>query len=77
MEGLSIVLEFNYFYINNGFYHQIKGTAMGTIFPVVGSNLTVGYFEKKNVCYFATDLSKEFVGFFIRNFFQFLDDVFS
>ena len=28
LEVLSIVLEFNYFYINNYFYHQIKGTAM-------------------------------------------------
>ena len=32
LEGLWIILGFNYFYINNYFYHQIKGTAMGTIF---------------------------------------------
>ena len=43
LEGLLIILEFNYFYINNYFYHQIKGTAMGTIFAVIGSNLTVAY----------------------------------
>ena len=47
LEGLSIILEFNCFYINNYFYHQIKGTAMGTIFAVVESNLTVAYFEGK------------------------------
>ena len=35
IEGLSIIWEFNYFYINNYFYHQIKRTAMGTIFAVV------------------------------------------
>ena len=47
LEGLSIILEFSYFSINNCFFHQIKGTAMGTIFAVVGSNLTVAYFEEK------------------------------
>ena len=47
LEGLSIILEFNYFYINNYFYYQIKGTAIGTIFAVVGSNLMVSYFEEK------------------------------
>ena len=39
--------EFSYFYINNYFYHQIKGTAMGGIFAVIGSNLTIAYFEEK------------------------------
>ena len=47
LEGLNIILKFNYFYINKNFFHQIKGTAMGTIFAVVGSNLTVTYFEVK------------------------------
>ena len=45
LEGLNIILKFNYFYINKNFFHQIKGTAMGTIFALVGSNLTVAYFE--------------------------------
>ena len=54
LEELSIILEFNYFYINNYFYHQMKGTAMGTIFSVVGSNLKVAYFEEN----FTTHLSK-------------------
>ena len=35
LEGLSIILKFNYFYINNFFYYQIKGTAMGTILPLL------------------------------------------
>ena len=47
LEVLSIILEFNYFYINNYFYHQIKGTAMGAFFADVGSNLMVAYFEEK------------------------------
>ena len=47
LEGLSIILEFNYFYINGIYIHQIKGTAMGTKFAVVGSNLVVAYEEVK------------------------------
>ena len=35
---LSIILELNYFYINGIYFHQIKDTAMGTKFAVVGSN---------------------------------------
>ena len=31
---------------------------MGIIFAVVESDLTVANFEKKNVCYFTTDLSQ-------------------
>ena len=46
-EGLSIILKFNYFYINKSFFHQIKGTTMGTKFAVVGSNLVVAYKEIK------------------------------
>ena len=30
LEGLSIILKFNYFYINKSFFHQIKGTKMET-----------------------------------------------
>ena len=56
LEWLSKILEFNYFYINNYFYHQIKGTAIGTIFAVVGSNGSL--FWRKNVFYFTTNLSK-------------------
>ena len=39
--------DFNNFRIQLLLYQQIKGTAMGTIFPAVGSNLTVPYFEEK------------------------------
>ena len=76
LEELSIILEFNYFYINNYFYHQIKGTAMGTIFAVVGSNLTVAYFEEKIFVILPQIYPRHFDDFFIRNYFRFLDDVF-
>ena len=65
LEGLSIVLEFNYF------YHQIKGTAMETIFAIVGSNLTVAYFEEKMFTILPKIYPKDFVDFFIRNYFRF------
>ena len=45
LEGLSIISKDNYFDINNLFHHQIKGTTTGTIFAVVGSNLTAAYCE--------------------------------
>ena len=75
LEGLSIILEFNHFYIKNYFYHQIKGTAMGTIFAVVGSSLAVAYFEEM-FAILPQIYPKDFVDFFIRNYFQFLDDIF-
>ena len=76
LEGRSIILEFNHFYNNNYFYHQIKGTAMGIIFVVVGSNLRVAYFEEKMFAILPQIYPKDFVNFFIRNYFQFSDDVF-
>ena len=47
LERLSIILIFNYLYINKYFFHQIKGTAMRTKFALVGSNLVVVYKEIK------------------------------
>ena len=38
---------------------------MKTILTVVESNRTVACFEKKNVSYFTTDLSKRLCDFFI------------
>ena len=70
LEGLSGILEFNYF------YHQIKGTAIGTLVAVVGSNLTVAYFEEKMLAILPQIYPKDFVDYFIRNYFRFSDDVF-
>ena len=47
LEGLSIILEFNYFYINGIYIHHIKGTVMGTTFSAVVSNLVLLYEEIK------------------------------
>ena len=46
---------------------------MGTIFAVVGSNLTVAYFEEKMFAILPQIYPKDF---FIRNYFRFLVDVF-
>ena len=70
LEEFSVILEFNYFYINNYFYHQIKRIAMETIFVVAGSNL------EKMFAILSQIYPKDFVDFFIRNYFQFLDNAF-
>ena len=75
LEGLNI-LKFNYFYINKNFFHQIKGTTMGTIFAVVGSNLTVASFEVKMFSLLPQIYPRDFVDYFVRNYFRFLDDIF-
>ena len=48
---------------------------METIFVVVGSNLTVAYFEEKMFAILPQIYPKDFVDFFIRNYFRFPDDV--
>ena len=73
LEGLNIILKFNYFYINKDFFHRIKGTAMGKIFAVVDSNLTVAYFEIKRFDLLAQIYPRDFVDYFVRNYFRFLD----
>ena len=76
LENLSIILEFNYFYINGIYIHQIKGTAMGAKFAVVGSNLVVTNEEVKMLPLVPQLYPQDFVDFVIRNYFRFLDQVF-
>ena len=64
LEGLNIILKFNYFYINKNVFHQIKGTNMETIFAVVGSNLTVAYFEVKMFALLPQIYPRDFVDLF-------------
>lgn len=49
---------------------------MGTPFAVVGSNLVVGYLEIKMFSFLPQIYPKDFVDYFIRNYFRFLDDIF-
>ena len=58
------------------YIHQIKETAMGTKFAIVGSNLVVPYEEIKMFVLLPQLYPQDFVDFFICNYFRFLDDVF-
>ena len=51
LEALHIVLKFNYVHIDNKYYHQHKGGAMGAPAMVVGSNLVVAFLEKRMFTY--------------------------
>ena len=75
LDGLYIILKFNYAYYDKNYYHQIKGTATGTNFAVVGANLVVGYKEVHLFVLLPEIYPQDFVDWFIRNYFRFLDDV--
>ena len=62
--------------MNKSFFHQTKGTAMGTKFAVVGSNLVVAYKEIKLFALLPQVYPQDFVDFLLRNYFRFLDDIF-
>ena len=49
---------------------------MGTIFAVVDSNLTVTYFEVIIIALLPQNYPRDFVDYFLRNYFRFLDDIF-
>ena len=76
LEVLLIILEFNYSHINGNYIHQIKGTAMGTKFAVVGSNLVVAFEEIKMFALIPQLYQQDFVDFLIHNYFRFLDNIF-
>ena len=48
---------------------------MGTIFPAVGSNRTVAYFEEKMFAILPKIYPKDFVDFFICNYFRFSENL--
>lgn len=74
LEGIKIILENNNCTFNDEFYHQISGTAMGTIFAPTYASLTMGYFELKlyNICElkWGTNFSESLK----ENWRRFLDD---
>ena len=69
LEGLLIILEFNYFYTSRIYIHQIKGTAMD-------SNLVVADEEIKKFPLLPQSYPEDFIYFFLRNIFWILDNVF-
>ena len=73
---MSIILEFNHFYINAIYIYKIKETATGIKFAVVGSNLIVAYEEVKMFALLPQLYPRDFADVFIRNYVRFLDGVF-
>ena len=75
IEGMSIIVKYNYFYINDNFIHQIKGTAMDTHAAVVYANLTCGFLEVKLFNELPEIFSYYMVELFLKNYFRLSDDV--
>ena len=75
LEGMSIILKYNYFYINGNFIHQIKDTAMVTHTAVVYGNLTCAYLEIKLSNKLPEIFSYDIMELFLKNYFRFLDDI--
>ena len=48
---------------------------MGKIFAVVGTNLTVAYFEVKMFAFLPQTYSRDFIDYYLRNYFRFFDDI--
>ena len=76
LEGMFIVLNYNYFYINGHYFRQIKGTAMGTPCAVNYANLTVAYIEDKMFSLIPSIYLRDICDFFATNYLRFLDDVY-
>ena len=75
LDALFVILKYNYAYFDGRYYHQIKGTATGTTFAVVGANLVVAYKEVHLFQLIPEIYPREYVEWFISNYFRFLDDV--
>ena len=75
LDALFVILKYNYAYFDGHYYHQIKGTATGTTFAVVGANLVVAYKEVHLFQILPEIFPREYVEWFITNYFRFLDDV--
>ena len=72
---MSIILKYNYCYVNGNFNHHIKGTAMDAHAAVVYANLKCGYLEVELFNKLPEIFSYDIVESFLRNYFRFLDDV--
>ena len=63
---MSIILKYNYFYINS-FIHQINRKAMGTDATVVYGNLRCRYLEVKLFNKLPEIFSHDIAEFFLKN----------
>ena len=49
LDGMKLILENNNFCINDAYFLQTKGTAMGTKLATIYANLVLAYLEKKYI----------------------------
>ena len=61
----------------NGFYNQIKGTAMGTIFASTYAALSMGYFEVKLYSVWTFKYGELLAEYIKENWNRFLDDCYA
>ena len=77
LEYTKFILRNNNRKVNNEFYNQIKGTAMGTNFAPTYATLSIGYFEIKlySVCTFK--YGERLAQYIKENYNHFLDDCYT
>ena len=64
---MSIILKYNYFYINSSFIHHINRKAMGTQATVVYASLTCRYLKVKLFNKLPEIFSYDIAEFFHKN----------
>lgn len=76
MEGLKLILENNNFFFDNVYYHQNRGTAMGTKVAPTYATLVMGYFEELLYSEISRSFDHAFTDYIKKNWKRFLDDCF-
>ena len=73
-EGISIILENNYFIFDGEFYRQLRGLAMGTKVVVILAILIMGFLELKLYNILPNYFPMNYVYYVIENWKRFIDD---
>ncbi|XP_071172172.1 uncharacterized protein [Mytilus edulis] len=76
LASLKLILERNIFYFNGTYYHQKKGTAMGTKMAPSYATLVLGYLEQLLYEKMSHKYGNEFAIYIRQNWKRFLDDCF-
>ena len=74
LESTRLILENNNFKFNDGFFVQICGTALGTIFAPTYATLTMGYFELTFYRICINEFDETLGQFILENWCRFLGD---
>ncbi|XP_062604091.1 uncharacterized protein LOC134265884, partial [Saccostrea cucullata] len=76
LEATELVLKNNVFTFNDKYFHQVKGTAMGTKMAPTYATLTLGYLEEALYEKANEQFDAEFCEYLKRNWKRYLDDCF-